>query len=258
MATESHGPARHRSRKRSQTTKASPTTIWTRPTPSGPASPSSAAPDLDILTFTLAEPSRASIRLTTSSRISYQLYDGRGEPYRLPNGNTVNGTTPSGGPTVTRIPCESLPAGTYYVHLYAAGTGSHGESYEVLLELGDDGVDYESEPNDDMDQADTIRPGVPFIGSPRPGHTDIHPGRALEGQHPPDNVLAHLLPAVRRARRALPPAQRQHRQRDDPVRGPDRHSDSVREPPSGNVLRAPLRGRNRIARRKLRGAFGAG
>ena len=118
--------------------------------------------------------------------------------------------------------------------------------------------DYESEPNDDMDQADTIRPGVPFIGSPRPGHTDIHPGRALEGQHPPDNVLAHLLPAVRRARRALPPAQRQHRQRDDPVRGPDRHSDSVREPPSGNVLRAPLRGRNRIARRKLRGAFGVG
>ena len=143
MATESHGPARHRSRKRSQTTKASPTTIWTRPTPSGPASPSSAAPDLDILTFTLAEPSRASIRLTTSSRISYQLYDGRGEPYRLPNGNTVNGTTPSGGPTVTRIPCESLPAGTYYVHLYAVGTGSH-SGYEVLLELGDNGMEFDS------------------------------------------------------------------------------------------------------------------
>ena len=131
-----------------------------------PGVPFIGSPDLDILTFTLEEPSRANIRLTTSSRTSYQLYDGRGEPYRLPNGNTVNGVTPSGGPIVTRIPCESLPAGTYYVHLYAAGTGSHGESYEVLLELGDDGVDYESEPNDDMDQADTIRPGVPFIGSP--------------------------------------------------------------------------------------------
>lgn len=109
-----------------------------------PGVPFIGSPDLDMLTFTLAEPSRASIRLTTSSRISYQLYDGRGEPYRLPNGNTVNGVTPSGGPIVTRIPCESLPAGTYYVHLYAAGTGSHGRSYEVLLELGNDGMGFDS------------------------------------------------------------------------------------------------------------------
>ena len=50
--------------------------------------------------------------------------------------------------------------------LFPSPINGNGFAWASTSSLSQAQSDYESEPNDDMDQADTIRPGVPFIGSP--------------------------------------------------------------------------------------------
>ncbi|THG36890.1 PPC domain-containing protein [Adlercreutzia caecimuris] len=90
--------------------------------------------DIDMLTFSLAKESEVRISLTTPSRVSYQIYDEEGEPYRTPSGNTISGQTELGKQTTTQIDCGSLPAGKYYLHIQSTETSMWNKSYEVLLQ----------------------------------------------------------------------------------------------------------------------------
>lgn len=90
--------------------------------------------DIDMLTFSLAKESEVRISLTTPSRVSYQIYDEEGEPYRTPSGNTISGQTELGKQTTTQIDCGSLPAGKYYMSVQSTETSMWNKSYEVLLQ----------------------------------------------------------------------------------------------------------------------------